>query len=579
MITAENQDKVLQLIKDAEIVSLYVEGTDHNPHRSDIVGVALSFDDRNFYVPFETFVTWKEGRDWLVSLTFRKVVYDAKKTRILLNKQNIPLAGITFDVFLGAYLRNPSEGSVDLHTICSDYLNYSFLSDEDVYGKGRKRQLAEGEALQQHLCRKSRAIYDIYPILLEKLTADSLLSLLEEIELPLSHTLCEMELQGVQVDETQLKELGMELKEQSRKLEEDISQLAGTEFNINSPKQLGYILFEKLGLPPVKKTKTGYSTDVEELEKLAPQHKIAEKIVHFRQVGKLLSTYVEGLQKEIHADAKIHTHFNQTITATGRLSSTEPNLQNIPIRLEEGRRIRKVFVPSQKDDFILAADYSQIELRILAHLSQDKNLQKAFQEDKDIHTQTAMDVFKIEEECVTSDMRRQAKAVNFGIVYGISDYGLSQNLNIPRGETKQFIERYFETYPGVKKYMESTIQTAREKGYVTTLLQRRRYLPDINSRNYNLRSFAERTAMNTPIQGTAADIIKVAMVKLGEEIKQMKLKSKMLLQVHDELVFEVPKEELEEMKQLVKRVMEHSLSLSVTLKVDISVGKNWYEAK
>jgi DNA polymerase I len=315
------------------------------------------------------------------------------------------------------------------------------------------------------------------------------------------------------------------------------------------------------------------------LEKLAPQHEIVEKILHYRQVGKLYSTYIEGLKKEIGPDGKIHTQFQQTVTATGRLSSTEPNLQNIPIRMEEGRKIRQVFVPSQTGWYMLSADYSQIELRVLAHLSEDQNLQKAFKEDKDVHAQTAMDVFGVREDEVTDQMRRQAKAVNFGIVYGISGYGLAQGLDIPQKEAKLFIERYFETYPGIKQYMDSTIEKAKKEGYVTTMLGRRRYLPKINARNFGERSFAERTAMNTPIQGTAADIIKHAMVKVDRLMREKGLKSRLLLQVHDELIFEVPEEELTVMKELVQNTMEQAVRLSVPLKVQVSVGSNWYEAK
>lgn len=352
------------------------------------------------------------------------------------------------------------------------------------------------------------------------------------------------------------------------------------EFNLNSPKQLGDILFDKLGLPVIKKTKTGYSTDAEVLEKLAPYHEVVSSILNYRQLAKLQSTYVEGLLKEIRGETgKVHTYYQQTIAATGRLSSQFPNLQNIPIRLEEGRKIRKVFVPDEPGWSVLAADYSQIELRVLAHISGDENLKEAFLNDMDVHTKTAMDVFGVSETEVDSNMRRQAKAVNFGIVYGISDYGLSQNLNITRKEAGQFIEQYFAVFKGVRNYMDDIVKQARTNGYVTTLLQRRRYLPEINASNFNLRSFAERTAMNSPIQGSAADIIKLAMVQIAERMKREKVRSRMLLQVHDELVFEVPEDELDLMKRLVPEVMESALALDVPLKVDVSYGENWYEAK
>lgn len=389
-----------------------------------------------------------------------------------------------------------------------------------------------------------------------------------------------METTGVQVDAEQLEKMGAELDKTLKELEKEIHALAGTEFNINSPKQLGPILFEKLNLPPIKKTKTGYSTSADVLEKLQDSHEIIPKLLHYRQVSKLKSTYVDGLLKVIHPETnKIHTTFNQAITQTGRLSSTEPNLQNIPIRLEEGRKIRRAFVSSEDNWVILAADYSQIELRVLAHMAGDKGLLEAFQNNMDVHTKTAMDVFHVEEDGVTNDMRRSAKAVNFGIVYGISDYGLSQSLGITRKEAQEFIDRYLESYPKVKEYMENSKEEAREKGFVTTLMHRRRYLPDITSRNFNRRSFAERTAMNTPIQGTAADIIKKAMVDVSERMEQEKVKSRLLLQVHDELIFEVPPEELEVMKELVAEEMEQTISLDVPLKADVSYGDTWYDAK
>jgi DNA polymerase-1 len=373
--------------------------------------------------------------------------------------------------------------------------------------------------------------------------------------------------------------MGVELKQKLQDLTEEIHRIAGVEFNINSPKQLGQILFDKLNLPVIKKTKTGYSTSADVLEKLAPQHEIVEKVLHYRQIGKLYNTYIEGLKKEIAPDGKIHTRFNQTITATGRLSSTEPNLQNIPIRLEEGRKVRQIFVPSTPGLKILSADYSQVELRVLAHISGDKRLQQAFQDEKDIHTRTAMDVFDVEEHEVTPRMRRQAKAVNFGIIYGISPFGLAQNLNISNKEAQAFINKYFEKFPDVKKYMETIVEKARQDGYVTTLFHRRRYLPDVYSADFHRRSFAERTAMNTPIQGSAADIIKYAMIQIDQEMIRRGLKSRMLLQVHDELIFEVPEEELTEMKELVREKMENSLELEVPLKVDLHIGDTWYGAK
>jgi DNA polymerase-1 len=390
-----------------------------------------------------------------------------------------------------------------------------------------------------------------------------------------------MELQGIKCDGAALQELGKQFQGRIEEIMTEIYKQAGTEFNIGSPKQLGDILFEKLGLPVVKKNKTGYSTDAEVLEKLEPYHEIVRLILHYRQLAKLQSTYIEGLLKEIREDTggKIHTYYRQTIAATGRLSSQFPNLQNIPIRLEEGRQIRKAFVPSEPGWNILAADYSQIELRVLAHISGDERLKEAFIQEMDIHTKTAMDVFGVPKEQVDANMRRSAKAVNFGIVYGISDYGLSQNLHITRKEAAAFIEQYFSVFQGVRRYMDTIVEQARKDGFVTTLLERRRYLTDIRHSNFNLRSFAERTAMNTPIQGTAADIIKLAMVRMDEALRERSLQSRMLLQVHDELVFEVPDEEFETMKVLVPQVMETAIELDVPLKADVSFGANWYEAK
>lgn len=389
-----------------------------------------------------------------------------------------------------------------------------------------------------------------------------------------------MESLGVKVDIERLEKMGEELTKKLKEYEETIHRLAGETFNINSPKQLGVILFEKLGLPIIKKTKTGYSTSADVLEKLEDKHEIIRSILHYRQIGKLQSTYVEGLMKVTRKDThKVHTRFNQALTQTGRLSSTDPNLQNIPIRLEEGRKIRQAFVPSKEGWLMFAADYSQIELRVLAHISQDENLIEAFTQDMDIHTKTAMDVFHVSEEEVTSAMRRQAKAVNFGIVYGISDYGLSQNLGITRKEAAAFIERYLTSFKGVKTYMEEIVQEAKQKGYVTTLLKRRRYIPDITSRNFNIKSFAERTAMNTPIQGSAADIIKKAMIDMARRLKEENLQANLLLQVHDELIFEAPKEEIAILEKIVPEVMENALQLDVPLKVDFASGPSWYDAK
>jgi DNA polymerase-1 len=423
-----------------------------------------------------------------------------------------------------------------------------------------------------------RGVYQLTGLIEDRLVADNLLELYLNVELPLAKVLAFMELQGVKLDREQLLIMGKDLELRIDELTNKIYGLAGEEFNINSPKQLGVILFEKLGLPTIKKTKTGYSTNAEVLETLAEEHEIVKEILNYRQLVKLKTTYVDGLLNIINPKTKkVHTSFNQTITATGRLSSTEPNLQNIPIRLEEGRKIRKVFVPSKDGYILLTADYSQIELRILAHIAQDKVLIEAFKEGQDIHARTASEVFGVPMDKVTKNMRRHAKAVNFGIVYGLSDFGLARDLGITRKEAKIYIDNYFKRYSGVKRWIEKIIAEAREQGFVTTLLGRRRYLNDILSKNYNLRSFAERTAMNTPIQGSAADIIKIAMVRIHEKIDKNKFAARMILQVHDELVFEVPPQEISRLIPLVRETMETAYSLDVPLKVDMQVGFNWYD--
>ncbi|QKG83971.1 DNA polymerase I [Kroppenstedtia pulmonis] len=580
-ILKEEDKKNWEYLFTQPILSLYVEMPESNYHRGEVLGVGLSDPQgQNLYIPYEIARDWKAFKEWLADGSRNKVAYDMKRTQLALKRWGMDSAGYIFDVLLASYVINPSETGHELSDIVLRKLGGGLPDDDTVYGKGAKRKQLEGEKLAEHLAGKTRSLIRLHPILEQELKEAELDSLFFDLELPVAQVLAKMEWVGVKVDQDRLESLGEELRDQLDRLTQKIYDLAGTEFNINSPKQLGEILFDKLGLPVLKKTKTGYSTSADVLEKLAPQHEVVEEILHYRQVGKLVSTYVDGLLKEIYQEnGKIHTRFNQTITATGRLSSADPNLQNIPVRLEEGRRLRQVFVPSQAGWKILSADYSQIELRVLAHLSQDENLVQAFQSDEDIHTQTAMDVFHVDKEEVTSLMRRQAKAVNFGIVYGISDYGLSQNLNIPRKEAGEFIQRYFDSYPGVKNYMDNMVARAKRDGYVTTMLHRRRYLPDINSRNYNRRSFAERTAMNTPIQGTAADIIKKAMVQMDEALQQEGLKARLLLQVHDELIFEVPEEEVKKLSQVVIQVMENPVKLDVPLRVEVQFGNTWYEAK
>jgi DNA polymerase I len=539
-------------------------------HTATLLGFAIGTKDTCAYISFTGELEFTDVKE-IWSSDYEKVVFDLKQLIVLLDGHGMTLQpGDTwFDVLVAGYLLNPSDGESTLTDIVERELNRRIVVPK--HGEpGREAALA----------LLAGTLPELKVHMANALSAQELDDLCYKVEIPLEFCLARMEVLGFHVNEEKLKALGRELSEQLEALTKQIYELAGTEFNINSPKQLGEILFDKLGLPAMKKTKTGYSTSADVLEKLAPYHEIVAKILEFRQLGKLLSTYVEGLLKVIRPETKrVHTRFHQALTATGRLSSTEPNLQNIPIRMEEGRKLRKVFEPTYRDWIILSADYSQIELRILAHLSGDEALIEAFRNDYDIHTSTAATVFGVPLDEVTPTMRRQAKAVNFGIVYGISDYGLSQNLGISRAQAAKFIEDYFAKFPGVARYMHEIVETARKQGYVTTLLNRRRYLPDIHSRNYNVRSFAERTAMNTPIQGSAADVIKLAMVHIDEALRTSDLKARMLLQVHDELIFECPEVELEALSDLVRENMENAVTLNVPLKVDINAGPTWYDAK
>ncbi|WP_071396983.1 DNA polymerase I [Bacillus tuaregi] len=564
----------------ADQSAFYVEVLEDNYHYADIIGFSLVNERGSYFIPTHVALESSIFKAWAENMEWKKTVYDVKRSEVALRHHGIHLNGVTFDLLIAAYLANPSETTVDIASIAHRYGYSAIQSDEIFYGKGAKRRVPEDNELSGHLVRKALALYELEEKLETELKENQQLELYHDLEMPLAFILADMESQGVKVDRERLSGMGEELKARLNDLEVLIYSLAGEAFNINSPKQLGVILFEKLGLPVIKKTKTGYSTSADVLEKLEDNHEIIQQILLFRQLGKLQSTYIEGLLKVINPkNDKVHTIYNQTLTQTGRLSSTDPNLQNIPIRLEEGRKIREAFVPSEKGWVIFAADYSQIELRVLAHIANDEKLIEAFKEGMDIHTKTAMEVFHVKADEVTANMRRHAKAVNFGIVYGISDYGLSQSLKITRKEAGHFITRYLESYPGVKEYMEEIVTEAKQKGYVSTLMHRRRYLPEITSRNYNLRSFAERTAMNTPIQGSAADIIKKAMLDMAERLKVENLKARLLLQVHDELIFEAPVEEIEILKEMVPDVMENAIELKVPLKVDYAYGPTWFDAK
>ncbi len=556
----------------------YFEILGENYHREDLVGLAWG-DKDGIYVGGPELLDSPILREFLEKETIK--TYDFKRGKVLLARKSLHLCPATFDSRLAKYLLSTVEDNA-LTTIANLYGQTSLLPDEAVYGKGAKLALPEREEFFPHLARKVQVLVETEAPMLAKLKENQQLDLLFEMELPLANVLAKMEIAGIKVEADTLKTMQEENEVLIDQLTKEIYELAGREFNINSPKQLGSILFEELGLPLeyTKKTKTGYSTAVDVLERLAPIVPVVSKILEYRQITKLQSTYVIGLQDAILEDGKIHTRYVQDLTQTGRLSSTDPNLQNIPVRLAQGRLIRKAFVPSLEDSVLLASDYSQIELRVLAHISQDQHLIEAFQQGADIHTSTAMRVFGIEKvEDVTANDRRNAKAVNFGVVYGISDFGLSNNLGISRKEAKAYIDTYFERFPGIKNYMETIVREARDKGFVETLYKRRRELPDINSRNFNVRNFAERTAINSPIQGSAADILKVAMIRLDRALTEAGLATRMLLQVHDEIVLEVPKSELEVVKTMVKEIMESAINLSVPLIVDENEGQTWYEAK
>lgn len=580
---ADIQFQVVDTVTEAmltDAASFHVEMITENYHEADIEAIALKNEKGIFVFSFEVLEKSPALQAWLADETKEKNVFDLKATKVALLKRGISLRGVTFDLLLAAYIINPAENHDEIPAIAKRFDMKEIRYDEEVYGKGAKRKVPDFTIVSEHVARKVDALSKLKDHYMKLLEENEQIELFRELELPLATILAKMEYRGIQVDVDRLKQMGKELTERIQTIEEDIYRLAGEKFNINSPKQLAVILFEKLGLPVIKKTKTGYSTAADVLEKLVDAHPIIEQLLLYRQLNKLQSTYVEGLLKVIHPETKkIHTRFNQALTQTGRLSSTDPNLQNIPIRLEEGRKIRQVFIPSEKDWLIFAADYSQIELRVLAHISGDEKLVEAFKQGKDIHSQTAAEVFGVSEEEVDANMRRQAKAVNFGIIYGISDYGLSQNLQITRKEAKAFIDQYLSIYTGVKQYMHDIVQEAKHNGYVSTIMKRRRYLPEITSRNFNVRSFAERTALNTPIQGSAADIIKKAMIDLERRLEEEKMAARLLLQVHDELILEAPKNEIEQLITVVTDVMENTVQLNVPLKVDYAYGETWFDAK
>lgn len=567
--SVKDAEKIFEKAEKAEVVgiALYKDTTNVLPlfvNEAGITGAAIAFGKKDIYC-----ISSEKGLDiqWLLeritALSDKAAhiaVFDLKEK---LSQIPIHREDVCFDATIAAYLLNPLKNDYTYTDVAQEHLN--LLIDEKA-------------SIQTKACYEAYTAFAAYEVLAKKLEEQGMERLFREVEMPLVFTLFGMEQAGVKIEAEALKAYGQKLGEQIAILEKEIYTLAGEEFNINSPKQLGVVLFEHLSLPNGKKTKTGYSTAADVLEKLAPDYPVVSKILEYRQLSKLKSTYADGLAVFIQDDQRIHGKFNQTITATGRISSTEPNLQNIPIRMELGRLIRKVFIP--EDGYVFVdADYSQIELRVLAHCSGDKELIQAYKEAQDIHRITASQVFHTPFEEVTDLQRRNAKAVNFGIVYGISSFGLSQDLSITRKEAQEYIERYFETYPGIKKFLDDAVAHAKENGYVATMFGRRRPIPELSSSNFMQRQFGERIAMNSPIQGAAADIMKIAMIAVDKELKNRKMKSRLVLQVHDELLIEAWKDEIEEVKEILKRGMEGAASLEVPLEIDMHVGENWYEAK
>ena len=559
--------KVISNINDVVIdedTAIYLDTTIGNYHDAQILGISLYNKKLSCYIPYDIF---KSNTD-ILNTKYNLFTYDYKKLIVVFNKYCIKVPNIIFDTMISAYLLN-YETKDDICYLANN-MNYNIPSYD-------KKEVITVEEANKRAILKAKFIYSTKNKLYEEMKKEDTIYLFENIEMPLAKVLAKMEIEGIRVDKNILNDMGEEIKIKLELITKDIYNYAGEEFNINSPKQLGEILFDKLKLPGAKKNKTGYVTDVDVLKKLV-DFPIVNKILEYRALAKLYSTYIDGIINTIREDKKIHTIYTQTLTRTGRLSSIEPNLQNIPMRSEYGRLIRKAFLP-EENSIIMSSDYSQIELRVFAHLSGVSDLINAFNDGIDIHTKTAMDIFNVPDEGVTKNMRRQAKAVNFGILYGISSYGLSEDLGISVKEAKDFINKYFETYPGVKDYMNSEIEEAKKNGYVKTIMNRKRVIEELKSSNYMVRSMGERMALNTPIQGSASDILKKAMVEIDNIFEKENIKSKMLLQVHDELIFNVYKDELDKVKDIVYNTMTKVFNLKVPLDVDIEVGNNWYEAK
>ncbi len=588
-INDKNTEEIIKLIKEQKELIFYIN-TEEDKNENKIIkekitGISVynNKENESYYLDLDEKQVL-EFKEILENKEIKKVSTDLTKIYILLRQVGIEIKGIDYDISIATYILNPTNNKLKIENLIEQYLE---IDVSKYINKEENQQINLFESIEKNNSKQEKekymlyayAISEIRKMTLRKLKETNSLELFTNIDMPTIEVLSDMQWNGIYLDEDELNEFGKELTKKIETITKIIYEMAGEEFNINSPKQLGEILFEKMKLPVIKKTKSGYSTDVDVLEKLKKEDPIIEQILEYRQLNKLNSTYVEGLKPYINSKTKrIHSFFHQTITATGRISSTEPNLQNIPTRFELGKRIRKAFKPEEGKVYI-DADYSQIELRVLAAISEDNHMIEAFIEGQDIHKQAASKVFKTPIDEVTKEQRSNAKAVNFGIVYGISDFGLAGQLGISRKKAKQYIEEYLEQYSGIKKFMDNITEEAKEQGYVETLFHRRRYIPELKSNNYMVRQFGARVAMNTPIQGTAADIMKIAMIKVYNEIKNKKLKSKIVLQVHDEMMIEVPKEEIEEVKQILKKSMETATKLKVPLIADISVANDWYDCK
>lgn len=552
-------------VKINEETAIWLDTTIGNYHDAELLGISLYNNNLAYYIPFDIL----KNNYNVLNTEFNLFTYDYKKLIVIFNRYGIKVPKIVFDTMISAYLLN-YETKDDIAYLANN-MNFNI----HIYDK---KEVVSDEEASKRAILKAKFIYTSKKELYNKMKEEDTIYLFENIEMPLAKVLAKMEIEGIRVDKNILKEMGEEIKIKLELITKDIYNYAGCEFNINSPKQLGEILFEKLNLPYGKKNKSGgYTTDADVLKKLV-DYPIVNCILEYRALTKLYSTYIDGMINCIREDGKIHTIYTQTLTRTGRLSSIEPNLQNIPMRSEYGRLIRKAFIP-ESNSVILSSDYSQIELRVFAHLSGVNDLINAFNEGIDIHTKTAMDIFKVPQEGVTKNMRRQAKAVNFGILYGISSYGLAEDLGIPVKEAKEFINKYFDTYPGVRDYMDKEIETAKKNGYVKTIMNRKRVIDELKSTNYMIRNMGERMALNTPVQGSASDILKKAMIEIDEIFEKENIKSKMLLQVHDELIFNVYDDEIDKVKEIVYNTMTNVFNLKVPLDVDIELGNNWYEAK